>query len=181
MPVVSKNTNENSTTLDPMVFYARFPHISEKIFEKLNINSLKKCREVSKSWEESIDNKNIIWKRVVKNKDINKIFQSACNEDHVKLAKMLVENPAKYNIDLNSKDESGKTAFHWVCKKGHSKIAEILVQKSTENILDLNAKDKCKLTPFYYACANGHLVIVEMLVQISGEFNFDLSGEGKFA
>ena len=53
------------TQLNPMVFYARFPHISEKIFEKLNINSLKKCREVSKSWEECIDNENILWKRIV--------------------------------------------------------------------------------------------------------------------
>ena len=36
--------------LNPMVFYPGFPHIAEKIYNQFDKESLKSCREVSKSW-----------------------------------------------------------------------------------------------------------------------------------
>ena len=40
--------------LDPLVFYPRFPQISENIFRYLDNKSLKNCREVTKSWQNCI-------------------------------------------------------------------------------------------------------------------------------
>ena len=52
--------------LNPIVFYLRFPFSVEKIFEQLNKGSLRSCREVSKSWLDSIDSQNLFWKKNVK-------------------------------------------------------------------------------------------------------------------
>ena len=38
-------------TLNPMVFYKAFQHITKQIFEKLGTKSLKNCRKVAKSWQ----------------------------------------------------------------------------------------------------------------------------------
>ena len=61
--------------LNPMVFHARFPHISEKIFETLNIKSLENCRKVSKLWLGCIDNQNILWNKIAQDENGNKKFQ----------------------------------------------------------------------------------------------------------
>ena len=42
-----------------------FPHIIQQIFEQLDNKSLANCREVAKSWQEYIDNKNLSWIRIV--------------------------------------------------------------------------------------------------------------------
>ena len=55
----------STTSLNPMVFYERFQHISEKIIERLDIISLRNCREVSKSWQKCIDQQIISWTRHV--------------------------------------------------------------------------------------------------------------------
>ena len=63
MPAISEPQNDIfSMLLNPMVFNARFLHITEKIFKKMDIKTLKNCRQVSKSWQEFIDNQNILWK-----------------------------------------------------------------------------------------------------------------------
>ena len=130
MPAYSKPQNVISTApLNPMVFYARFSHISEKIFENLDIKSLKNCRVVSKSWQECIDNRDILWIKIAKNEDGNMAFQLACKKGHSKVAKVLIQKSAELNIDLNAKDQYGMTAFHYACMGGHSDIAEYLIQK----------------------------------------------------
>ena len=108
-----KNKKMNVLPLNPMVFYPRFQHITEQIFEKLDSKSLKNCRKVSKSWQECIDNQNILWNKIVKKKGGNKTFQLACKNGHSKMVEMLIKKPAKFNIDLNAKHEEGKTAFHF--------------------------------------------------------------------
>ena len=45
--------------------FSRYPHISEKIFQQLDDKSLTNCREVSKSWQEFLDSKNMSWIRIV--------------------------------------------------------------------------------------------------------------------
>ena len=43
----------------------KFPHLPEQIFQKLNNESLLKCREVSSSWQNTIDGRNYPWQRIV--------------------------------------------------------------------------------------------------------------------
>ena len=44
---------------------ARFPQIAEQIFEQLDNKSLTNCREVAKSWQEFVDDRNMSWVRIV--------------------------------------------------------------------------------------------------------------------
>ena len=127
------------TPLNPMVFYERFPHIPEKVFEIMDIESLKKFRKVSKSWQECIDNRDILWNKVSRTKNDAKALQSACEKGHSKMVKVLIQKSAEFNIDLNAKDKFGTTIFHQACMDGWSKIAEILIQNSAEFNINLNA------------------------------------------
>ena len=61
---------------------------------------------------------------------------------------MLMQKSTELNIELNTKDYNGWTAFHWACRNGHSKIAEMLIQKSTELNIELDSKDNMGLTAF---------------------------------
>ena len=47
--------------LNPSVFYQGFAHVAEQIFKKLDNKSLTNCREVSKSWRDCIDDRNLSW------------------------------------------------------------------------------------------------------------------------
>ena len=85
--------------LNPMVFYSGFRHITEKIFGQLDKKSLKYCREVGKSWQNCIDNRNILWIKIVEGEeDVNKAFQLACKKSHTKMAKMLIQKSTELNI-----------------------------------------------------------------------------------
>ena len=63
------NTEEipsNLLTLDPLVFNQGFQHIAEQIFEKMDEKSLRNCREVSKTLQNFIDIRNILWYKIAK-------------------------------------------------------------------------------------------------------------------
>ena len=47
--------------------FMRFPHIGIQFFEKLDDSNLAKCREVSKSWKNFIDSKELPRKRIHQN------------------------------------------------------------------------------------------------------------------
>ena len=80
--------------------------------------SLKNCREVAKSWQNCIDNQNILWNKIAKKNDGTKLFQKACENGHFKMAKMLIQKATKLKIDVNAKSRFSETPFHLVCKNG---------------------------------------------------------------
>ena len=84
--------------LNPMVFCPRFLHIAEQIFEHLDNKSLKNCRKVSKSWQNCIDNRNILWNKIVDDEDGDKAFQLACKIGHSKIVGMLMRKPLELKI-----------------------------------------------------------------------------------
>ena len=70
----------NLLPLNPMLFHSRYPHITEKIFENLDKESLKSTRLVSKSWQNCIDNQNILWYKILENEDAEEAFQLVCKK-----------------------------------------------------------------------------------------------------
>ena len=120
----------------------------------MDMKTFKNCKQVSKSWQEFIDNQNILWK----SETGANAFQLACLNGHSKMAGILIKNSKKFNINLNAKSgRMGKTAFHNACIRNNLKIAEMLMQKSTEFDIDLNIKMNNGDTAFHYACINGTL------------------------
>ena len=51
--------------LNPMAFYPGFPHIAEEIIKQMGKESIRKCRLLSKSWEEYIDNQDLLWIKII--------------------------------------------------------------------------------------------------------------------
>ena len=86
---------------------------------------------------------------------------------------MLMQKAAEFKIDVNTKDNLGKIAFHLACTKIHTDIAKILMQNSSEFNIDLNAKDIIGETAFSCACRDNNANNVEMM--IANTFNFDFS------
>ena len=154
---------EMPTHLNPMVFYPRFQHITEQIFEHFDKQSLKNCRVVSKSWQESIDYKNILWNEVFKNKDCSRAFQSSCKNGHTKIAKFLMKKSIEFNIELNAKDEYGRTAFHLASSYGNTKIVKILIEHSKIFGLDLTLKDNDGRTGFQLAKRKQQREVIKLI------------------
>ena len=69
---------------------------------------------------------------------------------------MVLIKYAELNLNLNAKDNNGKTGFHKACETNDSEIVEMLVRKSIKFNIDLNAKDKDGRTGLHYACFGGH-------------------------
>ena len=173
----TKNKEMKLSPLNPMLLCPRFAHITEKSFNKLDLDSLKNCREVSRSWENYIDDQNILWNKILENQDTNKTLQLACKNDHIKMVKTIIQKSNELSIDLNAKVVFGWTAFQFACINDNFKIAELFVQKSAEFNIDLNAKYEYNSSATHFACHFGNLEIVEMLVQKSSEFSIDLNAK----
>ena len=45
---------------------------------------------------------------------------------------MLVQKSAKFNIDLNAKDNYGNTAFHFACYNKHESIVEMMMKNAKD-------------------------------------------------
>ena len=122
------------SALNPMVFYPGFPHIAEKIFKKLDNKSLKNCREVAKTWQNCIDNRGILWNKIVKREFRNKLFHLACINGNSKIAEILLKSYLVIKFDpnaisgingeYNNWDIPWRTPFQWASWNGHSNIGK---------------------------------------------------------
>ena len=125
--------------LSPLVFNQRFCHITEQIFQQLDIKSLKNCREVKTSWERHINAKNFSWIRITNIprllRNRNTYLHTAANKKQLVMFRIIFDNAEI----KNPKSKSGRTPLHLVCQNGDFRIAEILMQVS-----ELNSKEKWK-------------------------------------
>ena len=100
-------------------FFLRFQHIPEQFFEELDLESLANARLVAISWEQFIDEREQRWHQIkdgiadLKEKCGNggNPFRLACQNGQAGIAEIIIKNSAKLNLDLNAKDNIGRTAF----------------------------------------------------------------------
>ena len=57
--------------------FARFLHISEKIFDQLDDQNLVKCRRISKSWCKYLDDQKNLYIRIIKQSIISSDYNKA--------------------------------------------------------------------------------------------------------
>ena len=77
---------------------------------------------------------------------------------------MIIKNSARLNIDLNAKDNGGRTAFHWACYWYRStNVIDIMINNSESFNLDLTARDNDGQTGFQMAQERGRTNVVNMI------------------
>ena len=74
-----------------------------------------------------------------------------------------MKNSAKFNIELNSKDNSGRTAFHDACAWGKTSIVDIMINNSESFNLDLTARDNYGRTGFQWSQLEGYTNVVNLI------------------
>ena len=153
----------------------RFPHLAEKIFQKLTNEGLAKSREVERLWQKFIDEKNYLWLRIV---NIPTILQEGNSYMHLaaRYGQMdMFEMILCEEDNKNPKNRGGETPFIVACIKGHMNIVIILINKSNELGIDLDIKDKYGQTGFHQACREGHSEVAEIIMKNAASTNIDLN------
>ena len=51
-----------------------FQHIATTILEKLDVSSILSCREVNDKWKDFIDQNSIVWKRLLRQMEFEKVY-----------------------------------------------------------------------------------------------------------
>jgi ankyrin repeat protein len=162
----------------------RYPHLPEQIFQKLDNESLFKCREVERSWQNIIDGRNYPWLRIAniptKRRIRNTYLHLAAETGQIEAFKTAFNEEE----DKNVKNSAGETPFHLACKNGRLEIVQLLLKNTDlkininakdNHVIDFNAKTNHGITAFYYACWLGHLDVVKILMENAVAFSIDIS------
>ena len=108
----------------------RFPHLSERIFQKLNDESLFKAREIARSWQNTINGRNYPLLRIVNIPTIlekrNKYVHLLAETGQIEAFKTAFSEEE----DKNVKDDFGETPFHIACANGRFEIAQFILEKA---------------------------------------------------
>ena len=160
----------------------RFPHLPEQIFQKLDNESLFKCREVQRSWQNIIDGRNYPWLCIVNiptKLNSYSYLHLAAKTGQIEAFKTAFDEEE----DKNIKNGVGETPFHLACYSGCLEIVQLLLKNANEAKdnpeIDLNAQTNFGLTPFYYACMSGHFNVVKMLMENSADLSIDITPKGQ--
>ena len=76
---------------------------------------------------------------MIKEKEIHgkTAFVLACQNGHLDMVKILMDNAANLGIDLNETDVYGRTAFISACINGHSAVVKIFMENAASLKIDL--------------------------------------------
>ena len=141
----------------------RFGHLGKQIFNNLDIQSLKNCNEVSRSWEEFIHREKISSFEKIElysnlpNASIRKFLrkfdsdQSEVMANHVKMV---------YKKRFMFLKSARPYPFHFAAELGLLEICEMIM----ENMDEKNPKDHWGYTPLHRAAENGRLEVCKLIV-----------------
>ena len=157
------------------LFARNVPHILDKIFLSLDLDSFMRCQEVNNTWNQSLTSEAIKTKaKIVFQEEISKELLNAivCDLINCEGEQCQGDNPDKVKrllstglVDVNSmiSDEYGNE----VTPLGLSVYThgqKVLVRALLEGGADPNIEDKYKCTPLYEAVKKGYREVVNMLL-----------------
>ena len=166
--------NHTSTHNALKVVMLKFPHLAEKILQKLDNQGLAKSREVDQVWQTFIDERDYSWLSIVNIPTVRPkektYFHLAAEHGQIDAFKMIL------NEDNNAdpKDDWGVTPYLIACGKGRMNIVSMLMKKSKELSVDLNKRDNGCRTAFHLACEEGHSDIATLIMKNSSKLKIKL-------
>ena len=159
--------NENESNLIVLEdFFDRFPHLTEEIFGHLKSTSLAKCREVSKIWQNYLDQQKLLQARIIRctieKHDIRnqghfeESWEKVLNKSSTKMVFDLgIVLKEAYNFLIDKKWGAVLTTpLHVAAIKGNLNFYQYLMGKS----MHVNPRNNSTgMTPLHLAAHNGHL------------------------
>lgn len=79
--------------------------------------------------------------------------------------KAILEHDDLTSMDIDSKDEDGRTPLSWAVEHKHEDIAQLLLDAGAE----VDSKDKAGWIPLLWAVKNGHEAMVKLLLDAGAE------------
>jgi ankyrin repeat protein len=73
---------------------------------------------------------------------------------------MVVKLGERDDVDVDSKDNGGRTPLSWAAENRHEAIVRLLVERDT---VEANSKDMNGRTPLWWAALWGHDAVVKLL------------------
>ena len=98
---------------------------------------------------------NILDKEINFNNTLNILLLQTAENNNLERLKLLVDEV----VDINIRDEYGKTALRYAVENGHLEVVKYLIDKGA----DINVKDNYGKTALTWASRNGHLEVAEFL------------------
>ena len=106
-------------------------------------------------------------------------FHLTCSAGESSIARLIMSNSARLNINLNDKDNRKKTAFMLACTYGNYNTIECLLEKNTSRI-DFNAKDRWRQTAFHSVIRRGDKSIAKLIMSNSARLNINLNAKDEY-
>ena len=164
----------------------RLPHIGAKIFDSLDNESLLKCKEVSRTWYDFINDQKFPWVRMIKVyvKESNKMYTECpkhwrrlFRKNNVKQVKTFAREIQKYiamiiEYDCSSLShvDKGLTPLHFASMFCHE-IDMDIIQRILETEVIKNPRDKDGNTPLHIAADKGHLKVFQLIKEMVDDIN----------
>jgi ankyrin repeat protein len=99
-----------------------------------------------------------IWREIM---SINLLIE-AVRENYIEVIELILKK-----IDVNSKDDDGRTPLHWAALYGHTDIVRIFL----DNRADPTVTDSDGENPLHLAAIYGHTDIVKELIEAGAELH----------
>merc|ERR1712029_1241286 len=101
-----------------------------------------------------------------KGKCISDPVHEAARNGYVKLMEFILRT----SFDMNTKDDFGRTAWHFACSNGQTETAQVIIKNSKDFAIDLNTKNNRGGTALHWACRDGQTETAQLIIQNSKEF-----------
>ena len=133
--------------------------LEKKIFDNLDIQSLKNCSEFRQSWKDFIHREKLLSFQIIKfysslpDASIRKILSKSDSNQAAELANNVTLVYKK--IPFNNSD----TPLHFAAECGFSEICEMIM----ENMEEKNPQNNSWVTPLHEAASEGHLEVCKLI------------------
>lgn len=85
-----------------------------------------------------------------------------CRENNIDFIRNAIRSK---NVDVNLRDEEGRTLLHWACDRGYRELVSVLLEHNA----DINSQDNEGQTALHYASACEFADVVELLLAFGAD------------
>ena len=156
---------------------SRFPGLAEKIFDRLDNESLVNSRTVSRSWSEFTENEMFFWRRIIKKliggyKDFQETWKlvmkkadmEMMNELALAVKYFLSEHPGNCYDENCQHRAVPRSPLHVAADAGQVALCELILKVTKDKNPGMKLGNCGGWTPLHDAAHHGHLLICSMIM-----------------